>query len=142
MAETAFSNIMVGCVQSMGHATGVMAHIPYGLVMSIFLPVGLAFNMSKCEDRIGELLLPLAGADVQTVTPPAQRAAKTIEEVKCPKNDLFDLCGLPRTLKEAGVDMQLKEAVAALAVNDGSTLMNPREITLDTAWGMFDQAYE
>ena len=142
MAGTSFSNAMVGCVHSMGHATGAVAHIPHGLAMNIYLPVGLAFNMPKSANRIADLLLPLAGAEVYAGTPADFRAQKTIEEVQRLKDDLFEICGLPRTLKEAGVSVDLKEEIAALAINDGSALMNPREITLDAARIMFDQAYE
>ncbi|MCV6603330.1 MAG: iron-containing alcohol dehydrogenase, partial [Cohaesibacter sp.] len=61
MAGIAFSNSMVGLVHSLGHSVGAECHLPHGLCMSIFLPWVLEYNLDKCADNIGELLLPLMG---------------------------------------------------------------------------------
>jgi len=142
MAGTAFSNSMVGCVHSMGHATGAVAHVPHGIVMSVFLPHGLRLNLPKVAERLGEMLLPLAGAEVFAATPLEQRAQKTIAEVERLKQDLFNLSGLPRNLKEAGVKREQFEKIAALGINDGSALMNPIELTLERAYGLLEAAWE
>lgn len=142
MAGTAFSNAMVGCVHSMGHATGAVAHVPHGVVMNVFLPHGLRLNLPKTSERIGEMLLPLAGAEVFAAAEPEQRAEKTISEVERLKEDLFKLSGLPRNLKEAGVKREQFDKIAALAINDGSALMNPVELTLERAYGLLEAAWE
>jgi alcohol dehydrogenase len=77
MAGIAFSNAMVGLVHSLGHATGAVVHLPHGLCMSLFLPYVLEYNMDKNGDRIADLLLPLAGADVyagHATKPPRQQS--------------------------------------------------------------------
>lgn len=142
MAGAAFSNSMVGCVHSMGHATGAVAHIPHGIVMNIYLPFGLEFNLSKCAAEIAELLLPLAGPQVYAETPADQRARRTIQEVHRLKQELYDLCGLPRTLKEAGVSRDQIDAIASLAINDGSAMMNPIELGLEEARQIALAAFE
>ncbi len=142
MAGTAFSNSMVGCVHSMGHATGAVAHIPHGVAMTIFLPFGLEFNLPRCADRIGDMLLPLSGAEIYAATPPADRPHKTIAEVRRLKDDLFALCGLPRTLKEAGVGRDRLDEIARLAINDGSAMMNAIELTVPAARGILEKAFE
>jgi alcohol dehydrogenase len=142
MAGTAFSNSMVGCVHSMGHATGAVAHIPHGVAMNIFLPFGLEFNLPRCADEISEMLLPLAGPEVYASTPAAERAAKTIFEVRRLKDDLFQISGLPRTLKEAGIDRDKFEKIAGLAINDGSAMMNAMELTVPAALQILEKAYE
>jgi len=142
MAGTAFSNSMVGCVHSMGHATGAVGHIPHGIAMNIFLPFGLEFNLSCCAQAIGELLLPLAGPELYAATPAAERPARTIAEVRRLKDDLYQISGLPRTLKEAGVGREKMDAIANLAINDGSAMMNARELTVPAALQMLEQAYE
>jgi alcohol dehydrogenase len=142
MAGTAFSNSMVGCVHSLGHATGSIAPVPHGLAMSIFLPHGLAFNLPACRKTIGDLLLPLAGAEVFAGTPPESRAETIIQAVKDLKEDLYQMTGLPRTLKEAGVGRDQLDAIARLAINDGSALMNPIELGLDEAHQLLEAAYE
>ncbi|MEA4812657.1 MAG: iron-containing alcohol dehydrogenase [Anaerolineaceae bacterium] len=141
MAGTAFSNAMVGCVHSMGHAAGAISRVPHGVCMNIFLPWGLRLNLSKRSIQIGELLLPLAGADLYAATPSEQRPSKTIEEVERLKEDLFILSGLPRTLKEAGVPSEKRDEICALAINDGSAVMNPVELDMDSARWLFDKAY-
>lgn len=142
MAGTAFSNAMVGCVHSLGHATGAVAHVPHGIAMSVFLPHGLTFNLPKSAERIGELLLPLSGAELYAVTPKDQRPAKTIAEVRRLKQDLFMQSGLPRTLSEAGVTRAHFDEIARKAINDGSALMNPMELTLQAACDLLEQAWD
>jgi alcohol dehydrogenase len=141
MAGTAFSNSMVGCVHSMGHATGAVTHIPHGVAMTIYLPLGLEFNMPKRAELIGEMLLPLSGLEIYAATPVNERPQKTVAEVRRLKDDLYNMCGLPRTLKEAGVNHDQLEAVAALAINDASAMMNPVELTIEDARALFEKAY-
>ncbi len=142
MAGAAFSNAMVGCVHSMGHATGAVAHVPHGIVMNIYLPFGLEFNLTKRSEEIAELLLPLAGPQIYAETPAGQRAQRTIDEVHRLKQELFDLCGLPRTLKEAGVTRDQLDAIAKLAINDGSAMMNPIELGVEEAGKIALAAFE
>jgi alcohol dehydrogenase len=141
MAGTSFSNSMVGCVHSMGHATGAVGHIPHGVAMAIFLPFGLEFNLPKRAAEIGEMLLPLAGAEVYAATPADERPKKTIQVVNQLKDELYQLTGLPRTLKEAGVGPEKFDEIARLAINDGSALMNPIELTVPAAREILEKAY-
>ncbi len=78
MAGIAFSNSMVGLVHSLGHALGAVAHLPHGLCMNLFLPYVLEYNKEVNADKIADLLLPLAGADIYAQTPAHLRADKTI----------------------------------------------------------------
>ncbi len=141
LAGAAFSNAMVGCVHSMGHAAGAVGHIPHGVAMNIFLPFGLAFNLQKRADVLAELLLPLAGAEVYATTPPISRAQRTITAIHELKDELHTLCGLPRTLQEAGLTREQLPAIARLAINDGSAMMNPIELGLEEATTLAEQAF-
>ena len=141
MAGTAFSNAMVGCVHSMGHATGGVAHIPHGVAMNIFLPFGLEFNLPRRAEMIAELLLPLAGPEVYASTPADQRAKQTIAEVRRLKQDLHEITGLARSLQEAGVQREHLEDIAKLAINDGSAMMNPEELRLEDALELANRAF-
>ncbi|MDO8267153.1 MAG: iron-containing alcohol dehydrogenase [Moraxellaceae bacterium] len=128
MAGIAFSNAMVGMVHSLGHSVGAVCHLPHGLCMSLFLPYVLEYNKEVNGDRIGELLLPLAGADVYAATPKAQRADKAIEVIRQMRDALYERCKLPRTLLETGkVREDQLEQIADLAINDGSIIFNPKE---------------
>jgi len=142
MAGTAFSNSMVGCVHSMGHATGGVAHVPHGVAMNIFLPFGLEFNLPRRGEMIAELLLPLAGPEVYASTPSNQRAQRTIAEVRRLKEDMYTIAALPRTLQEANVKQEQLEEIAKLAINDGSAMMNPEELRLEDALEIAKRAFD
>jgi alcohol dehydrogenase len=141
MAGAAFSNSMVGMVHALGHATGAIGGLPHGVAMSIFLPFGLEYNLEKTAASLAELLLPLGGEQEVVSTPPERRAARTIVLVRQLQQRLFDMCGLPRSLREAGVAETQLEAIARLALNDGALTFNPRELALEDALVVLRQAY-
>ncbi|MDY6869005.1 MAG: iron-containing alcohol dehydrogenase, partial [Chloroflexota bacterium] len=141
-AGAAFTNSMVGCVHSLGHAAGAVSRIPHGVAMNIFLPHGLRFNLDARRTEIAELLLPLVGKEDYEQIPDALRAEKTIEAIVNLKNNLYRLTGLPRTLNEAGVEREQIPQIAELAINDGSAVMNPIELGLDEALALAEAAYD
>jgi alcohol dehydrogenase len=142
MAGIAFSNAMVGLVHSLGHSLGAVCHLPHGLCMNLFLPYVLEYNMDVNGERIGELLLPLAGADVYAATPKAQRAQKAVATLRALRDELYNRCKLPRTLKETGkVSEDQLEQVADLTINDGSIIFNPKEVDRDEALAVLKRAW-
>jgi alcohol dehydrogenase len=102
LAGIAFSNAMVGVVHNLGHATGGVCHVPHGVAMNIYLPVGLEYNKAKTGHQIGELLMPLGGPEEYAATPVDKRADRVIAIIRAMKDELYEICKLPRTLKEAG----------------------------------------
>jgi alcohol dehydrogenase len=142
MAGIAFSNAMVGLVHSLGHSLGAVCHLPHGLCMSLFLPYVLEYNMDVNGDRIGELLLPLAGADVYATTPRNERAKKAIATIRAMRDQLHHRCKLPRTLLETGkVQEDQLEQVADLTINDGSIIFNPKEADREEALAILRRAW-
>ncbi len=142
LAGAAFSNSMVGIVHSLGHAVGGVCHVPHGVAMSIFLPFGMEYNLPTSYDFIGELLLALGGFEAYSQTPPEDRAMAAIDVVRNLRQDLYDVSGLPMTLKDAGVEKGKLEQIAKTAINDGSLIFNPLEMNLDEAMGVLERAYE
>lgn len=142
MAGIAFSNSMVGLVHSLGHALGAVAHLPHGLCMNLFLPYVLEFNKEVNGDKIADLLLPLAGADIYAQTPAHLRANKAITTIQAMRDRLFSLTKLPRTLQETGkvTEAQLDE-VAEKALNDGSIIYNPKEATIEDLRAILQKAW-
>jgi alcohol dehydrogenase len=142
MAGIAFSNSMVGLVHSLGHALGAVAHLPHGLCMNLFLPYVLEYNKSVNGDKIAELLLPLAGADIYAQTPAHLRADKAISTILTMRDRLFSLTKLPRTLRETGKvsEAQLDE-IAEKALNDGSIIYNPKEASLNDLKMILEKAW-
>lgn len=139
MAGVAFSNSQVGVVHAIGHACGAIAHVPHGEAMAILLPHGMRFNRDVCAASYAALLLPLAGAEVFARTPPAERATAAIAAADA-LVALGAPHGLPRRLSDAGVRADQLDAIAALAINDGSIAMNARDVTLGDARAMLGAA--
>ncbi len=141
VAGVAFSNSMVAIVHALGHATGGVAHVPHGVAMSIFLPIGLEYNIPVAGKYIGELLLPFAGPDVYARTPEEERPYKLIELVNQLREELNKVAGLPLTLKEAGVKEEQLEEIAEHAINDGAIMFNPRDMNREEALELIKKAY-
>ena len=64
-----------------------------------------------------------------------------VSKVRQLTSQLNALCGLPLTLREAGVAEHQLEAMATAALDDGSALLNPEEITFDDALDLLRKAY-
>lgn len=142
MAGIAFSNSMVGLVHSLGHSVGALCHLPHGLCMSLLLPYVLEFNLERIREPLGELLLHLAGPDVYALTPHAQRAEESIATIRKLRDELHKRCKLPRTLKETGkVEESQLDRIAEMALDDGSIMFNPREVSLADARAVLQNAW-
>ncbi len=142
MAGIAFSNSMVGLVHSLGHALGAVAHLPHGLCMNLFLPYVLEYNRDVNGDKIADLLLPLAGADVYAQTPAHLRADKAISTIQAMRDRLFSLTKLPRTLRETGKVSETQfDEIADKALNDGSIIYNPKEASRKDLKSILEKAW-
>ncbi len=142
MAGIAFSNAMVGLVHSLGHALGAVAHLPHGLCMNLFLPYVLEYNKEVNGDKIADLLLPLAGADIYAQTPANQRADKTISMLLTMRDRIHALTKLPRTLSETGkVSKEQFDEIADKALNDGSIIYNPKEASFKDLKAILEKAW-
>ena len=106
------------------------------------MPYVLEYNKEINGDKIGELLLPLAGADIYAQTPANLRADKTIATILTMRDRLFNLTKLPRTLRETGkvTEAQLDE-VAEKALNDGSIIYNPKEANFKDLRAILQKAW-
>lgn len=142
MAGIAFSNSMVGLVHSLGHSVGALCHVHHGTCMSILLPAVLEYNLATRRAEIGELLLPLAGAQVYADTPAANRAEKTIARLRALKDEIHARCGLPRTLSETGkVEKSQLPKIAGMALDDGSIIFNPVEVSREEALAVLEKSW-
>ncbi len=140
MAGAAFSNSMVGIVHAIGHSLGGVCGVPHANAMAILLPYGMRYNLPQCGALYGELLLQLAGPDAYASTPAAQRGEAAIDAVCRLRQALHDACGLPLTLREAGVDEAQLPAVAAQAIDDGALMVNPRAAGKEQILGILREA--
>ncbi len=126
MAGAAFSNSMVGIVHAIGHSLGAVCGVPHAIAMAILLPHGMEYNLPKCGDLYGELLLHLSGPEAYAAAPAAARPRAAIQTVRDLTARLHASAGLPTRLADAGVDERQLPAVAAQAIDDGALMVNPR----------------
>lgn len=142
MAGIAFSNSMVGLVHALGHATGAICHLPHGLCMSLYLPYVLEYNLESIRGPLSDLLLYLDGPEAYAATPANRRAEASIAAIRRMRDALYKHCKLPRTLKETGkVEESQLDAIAALALDDGAIMFNPREASLEDAQAILRKAW-
>ncbi len=133
LAGVAFDHAMVGIVHSMSHAVGAISHVPHGLANSILLPYGMEYNMEVSEVQYADLAFFL-GATEQS----GQAALQAVYNLRA---QMKELCGLPDSLKEAGVKEEDLEKIAAIAVEDGSSFYNPREVIEEEVLKTLQKAY-
>ena len=151
LAGIAFSNSMVGMVHTLGHSVGSVCGVPHGVAMAIILPYGLEYNMHRNGHLTAELLLPLAGAGVYTMTPKEQRAEKVIALIRRMNQDLHEATGgrhsrfFKEVLDKEGMQMVPKEKlpdVAKTALGDGSLFYNPEDADYDDFLMVLEAAWE
>jgi len=137
MAGIAFDHAMVGVVHSMSHATGAIAHVPHGLANSILLPWGMEYNFEVAQEGYAKIAkaMGVEGADAQAL------ARGAIQKVRDLQAQMKKLCGLSDTLSGAGVKTEQLESIAQLAVEDGSSFYNPREVVYDEVLSSLKKAF-
>ncbi|MGN0864514.1 MAG: iron-containing alcohol dehydrogenase [Akkermansia sp.] len=142
MAGIAFSNSMVGAVHAIGHALGGVCHVPHAVAMTILLPHVMAYNAERCAADYARLLPLLVGEERAAATPSAGRARAAVEAVRALSARLSELCGLPLSLHAAGVENRLDfPRVAAVAVNDGALIVNPRAASEEDVLAILNAAF-
>ncbi len=141
MAGIAFSNSMVGAVHAIGHALGGVCHVPHAVAMTVLLPHVMRYNLSHCAAAYAGLLPWLVGMDAAMATPAGKRAEAAIDAVVALGQRLNAVCGLPLTLKDAGVDKAAFAKVAEFAVNDGALIVNPRSAGVEQVIEILNAAY-
>jgi alcohol dehydrogenase len=147
MAGIAFSNSMVGMVHALGHGVNSVCRVPHGVAMSILLPYVLAYNVRKGEpelvNAVAELLLPLAGPQEYASTTESKRSKQVVSVIHELQQALYQLSGLPRTLRETGkVSLEDLKEIALVAMGDSTLVYNPVEITSADALDVLQHAYE
>lgn len=142
MAGIAFSNSMVGLVHALGHALGALCHVPHGICMNVFLPYVLEYNMEANADVVGELLLPLAGAEVYAATPKPVRGDRALQRIRALRDELYARVKLPRRLSETGkVSREQLAQLASIAMDEGPILFNPKEVDYEEALALLERAW-
>jgi alcohol dehydrogenase class IV len=121
--------VNTAAVHALSYPLGSCFHLPHGLSNALLLPYVMEFNLPAARDRYTGVALALGAA-----TP--EEGIETVRE-------LIRDCGIPKSLKEAGVPHDAIETMAAEAIKITRLLNNnPRPVSIEDATAIYKAAYE
>lgn len=122
LAGMAFTNSVLGLVHAMAHSLGAVCKTPHGLANGILLPHVMAYNREEIGPLLGEIAAVM-GVDAGR-SDPDRSAGPAIEKVEA----LIGEIGLPRRLRDAGVDEARLVDAAELSMSDAAIICNPKMV--------------
>ena len=135
IAGMGFSNVGLGIVHSMAHSLGAYFDTPHGVANALLLPHVLKFNGQVCPELYRNMGNAF-GLDMSNTTD-EEAVDKVVEAVK----DLSKKLGIPQTLKEIGVPVEMIPTLAKQAINDACTPGNPRDVITADIIKIYESAY-
>jgi alcohol dehydrogenase class IV len=128
--------VNTAAVHALAYPLGGTFKISHGMSNSVLLPFVMQFNLPSCVERyaeIGRVLgLQSGGSEKET----ARAAISAVRK-------LSQRCGIPGDLQSIGIPESSIEAMAEAAMEVQRLLNNnPREVTLDDARMIYEQAYK
>lgn len=134
-AGMAFTNALLGATHAIAHQIGGALDLPHGLLNAILMPHVMRFNAETHADRYLDVARALGvatdGLDASTA---AERAIESVEE-------LSRTLGIPRGLREIGVDPADFDSFAVNALRDAYIATNPRPVDENDVRGICVAAY-
>ncbi len=120
-AGLAFTNAILGATHAMSHQVGGLLDAPHGVVNGVLLPHVIRYNARAAPERFVHLARA-AGLAVDGM--PGVEAAELLAlHVRA----LADDVGVPRGLRELGVDESCIDRLVATTLDDACLTTNPRE---------------
>jgi alcohol dehydrogenase class IV len=134
LAGFAFNSAMLGLVHSIAHALSVHCGLPHGIANAAVLPYVIEYNAETAPERVRDIGTAM-GVDVTGLSE-QQAVMKTLSAVKA----LSRKIGIP-TLKETGVSRDQFDRIADDALNEISTIFNPRDPNKEDVVKILEKAY-
>lgn len=152
MAGMAFANSFLGICHSMAHKLGAFHHLPHGVANALLITEVMKFNIAEAPTKMGafsqykypEILKRYAevasfiGITGSTDEEKFKKLIAKIDELKAK-------VGLPKTIKEAGVDeekfLATLDEMVEQAFDDQCTGANPRYPLLSEIKDMYLKVY-
>lgn len=138
IAGVAFANSMVGGVHSLAHALGGVAKVPHGVANSIVLVAMLRYNFDAIEDRLAHLA---RAASLNRTGDDREAAKALLLHLTEMQARLREVTGLPTKLQEVGVRKDQFAEIIDRALEDGSTIYNPKELTSESLMAILEEIY-
>ena len=129
------SNARVGIHHGLCHGLGSLGGLPHGVANAILLPHAMRFNREVAAGQLA-LAAQALGADTRGMAPLAAADA-AIEAVEA----LQQRIGVPRRLRETGLDRSLLARLAKSAMSDRGLYFNPRLATEAEALALLEAAW-
>ncbi|MFT4960366.1 MAG: alcohol dehydrogenase class IV [Paracoccaceae bacterium] len=117
MGATGFQKGL-GAIHALSHPVGAVFNTHHGTTNAVFMPTVLEFNASVIADRFDQVAgyLGIAGG---------------FDGFRAYVQDLNDSLGIPRKLREMGVEADQIDVMAEMAIRDPSCGGNPIELTVE-----------
>jgi len=138
LAGQAFSNAPVAAVHALAYPIGGIFHVPHGLSNALVLPHVLRFNAHAAAPLYADIADAVMGEPTQNEKTPDHKTVALIGWIE----DLIKVTGIPRTLREVGVQEQDLPRMAKDAMLQTRLLgNNPRPVTESDALAIYQSAY-
>ena len=136
LAGVAFNNASLGYVHAMAHQLGGVYNLPHGVCNALLLPYVEKFNLIGNLDRF-KTLARLLGVETSGMRNFAagEACVKALKE-------MATYLGIPKNLKELGVNPADFEHMAENALKDACAATNPRRGTVAQLVEIYQQAYD
>ncbi|MGE7903373.1 iron-containing alcohol dehydrogenase [Peribacillus sp. NPDC094092] len=135
LAGMAFSQSRLGNVHAISHTFGGIFNIPHGIANATLLPYVMEFNVLACPNEMKDIAIAL-GADTSELTLEKAAEQAITEVIKINK-----AIGIPNTIKELGVDLELLQRMVDDSMRSPNTISNPRITTADDIKQIIESAY-
>jgi len=128
--------VNTAAVHALAYPLGGDFHLAHGLSNALLLPSVMRFNLTCAPERYAEVARALGAPARASVAETALEGVNLVGE-------LARRCGLPRTLREAGIPRDAIGRMAAGAMKVTRLLKNnPRQLSLADAESIYKEAYE
>ena len=136
IAGMGFSNVGLGIVHSMAHPLSAFYDIPHGVACAILLTPVLKFNACATGEKYREVAKAMGVINTETMSQDEYRKA-CINAVQ----QLADDVGIPRKLRELGVQEKDLQFLSESALADACTPGNPREVAVEDLLKIYQETF-
>ena len=152
MAGMAFANAFLGICHSMAHKLGAFHHLPHGVANALMIDEVIRFNASEVPTKMGTFSQydhPHTLARYAQIADALGLKGKTDEEITenliKAIDDLKELVGIKKTIKEYGIDekdfLDRLDEMVEQAFDDQCTGANPRYPLMSEIKELYLNAY-
>ncbi len=125
LAGIAFNNAYVALAHSIAHSLGGLYELPHGICCALALPVAMEYNLPARREQYARIARALGATSPEAGVVRVRELARQIK--------------IPEGLRALGLKAPDVETIARAAMEDGSTLFNPRELGTETMSELIQQ---